>query len=106
MLLYSNPQHMARGGWSWYTGSAGWIYQVCIEDIIGLKKHDDYFLLDPVLPKDWALFEMEYNYMGTKYNIQVEKVLNKGLYLNGSKLEDKKVPLKENAGEVEINLII
>jgi len=79
--IYSNPQHMGRGGWSWYTGSAGWIYQVCVEDILGFKKFGDFFLLDPVLPKDWNGFSMIYTYENTKYSISVERGASKGLYL-------------------------
>ena len=104
--IYSNLQHLARGGWSWYTGSAGWLYQVSIEDILGFKKHADYFTLDPVIPKEWKGFEMTYNYEGTKYNIKVERGTEKGMYLNGNKIEDKKIPLKENSGEIDVSLVI
>ncbi len=104
--IYSNQQHMARGGWSWYTGSAGWLYRVSIEDIIGFKKYFDHFTLEPVIPREWKFFEMKYSYENTHYNIKVERGTDKGLFLNGKKLEDKKVPLKENAGDLEVYLVI
>ena len=104
--IYSNPQHMARGGWSWYTGSAGWLYRVCIEDMLGFKKFADHFTLEPVIPKAWKFFEMKYVYKETVYNIEVERGTDKGLYLNSAKLDENKIPLKENAGELEVRLVI
>lgn len=104
--IYSNPNHMARGGWSWYTGSAGWLYQSSIEDILGFKKFSDHFILDPVIPKEWEGFNMSYNYEGTRYNIKVERGIYKGLSINGNKVEDDRIPLREDAGEIEVNLVI
>ncbi len=104
--IYSNPQHLARGGWSWYTGSAGWLYQVTIEDILGFKKFADYFTLEPVIPKGWNTFEMKYVYKNTNYNIKVERGELKGLFLNSKKIEDNKISLRENMGEVEVYLVI
>ena len=51
--VYSMNSQMARGGWSWYTGAAGWMYRVYLEEIIGLKVRGDKFTLDPVLPSHW-----------------------------------------------------
>jgi cyclic beta-1,2-glucan synthetase len=104
--IYSNPQHLARGGWSWYTGSAGWMYRVSIEDILGFKKFPSYFTLDPVIPEEWNYFEMNYKYKGTDYEIKVEKGDKKGLFLNGKEINDRRVPLKENAGKLEVYLVI
>lgn len=104
--IYSNPQHVGRGGWSWYTGSAGWIYRVSIEDILGFKKFSDYFLIKPVIPKEWNFFEMSYTYRETEYNIKVERGEEKGLFLNGKKLDEDKIPLKERAGNLEVYLVI
>ena len=104
--IYSNPQHFSRGGWSWYTGSAGWFYQVVIEDFLGFKKYANYFSLNPVIPKDWKTFSMEYTFKNTKYNIKVERGADKGLYLNNKKVDDGKIPLRENLGEMKVYLVI
>ena len=104
--VYSNPQHLGRGGWSWYTGSAGWIYRVGIEDILGFKKYANYFTLDPVIPKAWDKFEMNYTYRGSTYNVKVKRGTDKGLYIDGKKSDENKVFLKENSGDVEVSLII
>ena len=104
--VYSNPQHLGRGGWSWYTGSAGWIYRVGIEDILGFKKYVDYFTLDPVIPEAWDKFEMTYTYRGSTYNVMVKRGTDKGLYIGGKKSDENKVFLKENSGDVKVSLII
>jgi cellobiose phosphorylase len=104
--IYSNPQHLSRGGWSWYTGAAGWLYKVIIEDFLGFKKYADHFSLDPVIPKEWETFSMEYSFENTRYNIRVERGTNKGLYLNDKKIDDGKIPLRENMGEMKVYLVI
>ncbi|HOD01428.1 MAG TPA: glucoamylase family protein [bacterium] len=104
--IYSNPQHLSRGGWSWYTGAAGWLYKVIIEDFLGFKKYADHFSLDPVIPKEWETFSMEYSFENTRYNIKVERGTNKGLYLNDKKIDDGKIPLRENMGEMKVYLVI
>jgi cyclic beta-1,2-glucan synthetase len=57
--IYSAPLHMGRGGWTWYTGSAGLMHRAGIEYIIGLKIAGDHFTLDPCIPKSWPSFEMK-----------------------------------------------
>jgi len=62
-----------RGGWTWYTGAAGWMYQVVVEGILGFKKRGDHLALDPHVPANWPGFEITYRYRGTLYRIAVEK---------------------------------
>ena len=76
--IYSSESFPARGGWTWYTGSAGWFYKVGIEDILGFHKHGDKLLLDPRIPIAWDGFKMTYQYMDTKYIIEVEKSSKEG----------------------------
>ncbi|HRY56837.1 MAG TPA: NdvB, partial [Patescibacteria group bacterium] len=104
--IYSNPQHLARGGWSWYTGSAGWLYRVAIEDILGFKVKQDYFTLEPVLPKEWTEYEMIYSHNNTLYSIKVERGEKKGLYINGNKTDDSKIYFRSDMGNIDIYLVI
>jgi len=82
------------------------MYQVCIEDVLGLKKFAEYFTLEPVIPKSWKGFDMQYHHKGTNYNITVKRGSHKGLSQNGKVQEDKKIKLIENAGEVIVELVI
>src|SRR3989441_8520529 len=51
--VYAHPAHAGRGGWTWYTGSAGWMYRAGLESILGLKRHGARFELDPCIPAAW-----------------------------------------------------
>ena len=70
--VYGAPQHLGRGGWTWYTGSAGWMYRVALEAILGLRLLGDRFRVDPTIPNDWPRFELSYRRGGTTYTITVE----------------------------------
>ena len=67
--VYAEPLHKGRGGWTWYTGSAGWMYQLIIEYFIGLKKEGNTIRFEPCFPADWASFDMTYNFRSSKYHI-------------------------------------
>ena len=69
--IYSSKDHPARGGWTWYTGSAGWFYKVGIEEFLGIIKHGNTLRFDPHVPKDWKSFEIEYRYFDATYKIKI-----------------------------------
>jgi cellobiose phosphorylase len=70
--VYSHPQHIGRGGWTWYTGSAGWMYRIGIENILGLKRHSNLLSIEPCVPHDWKQYQITYRYGATPYVITVE----------------------------------
>jgi cyclic beta-1,2-glucan synthetase len=70
--IYSEPPHRGRGGWTWYTGSAAWLYRAGIENILGLKQEGGFLVLDPCIPKHWPGFELTYCHDGTRLHIAVE----------------------------------
>jgi len=72
--IYSNSLHVGRGGWSWYTGAAAWLYRFGIEFLLGLKFNGDTLFIKPCVPSNWEEFEVEYRYFNTIYKIKV--VLN------------------------------
>jgi len=69
--VYSEPPHVGRGGWTWYTGSAGWMYRAGLESVLGFRLQGKNLLLDPCIPKKWNGFEIEYRYQSTLYKISV-----------------------------------
>ena len=69
--VYSVAPHVGRGGWTWYTGSAGWMYRAGIEGILGLHVQGDHLLLTPCIPQDWPGFEMVFKYRSSRYEISV-----------------------------------
>jgi cyclic beta-1,2-glucan synthetase len=70
--VYSESPHVGRGGWTWYTGSAGWMYRAGIESILGLRLQGAFLLLAPCIPKHWPRFEIVFQYASTRYEIAVE----------------------------------
>ena len=69
--VYAAPPHEGRGGWSWYTGSAGWMYRLIVESLLGLRREGEHLRLAPVLPADWRSFGLNYRYRDTIYRITV-----------------------------------
>jgi cyclic beta-1,2-glucan synthetase len=70
--VYSVAPHTGRGGWTWYTGSAGWMYRAGVEGILGIRRVGNDILVKPCIPETWPAFEVEINLQDTKYSIQVE----------------------------------
>ena len=65
------PPHVGRGGWTWYTGSAAWLYRAGIESILGLRLESDSMTIDPCIPASWPGFEMTLRYRGAVYEIAI-----------------------------------
>jgi cyclic beta-1,2-glucan synthetase len=70
--VYAEPPHLGRGGWTWYTGSAGWMYQAGTEWILGFHLRGTTLLLDPCIPRAWPGFEIDFRYHSAKYEIVVQ----------------------------------
>jgi cyclic beta-1,2-glucan synthetase len=69
--VYARTPHAGRGGWSWYTGSAGWMYRAGIESILGLRRRGDTFVMDPCIPSSWAHYKIDWRFLDTRYEITV-----------------------------------
>jgi cyclic beta-1,2-glucan synthetase len=74
--VYSEPPHIGRGGWSWYTGSSGWMHRAGLEWILGFRIHGTTLHLDPCIPKAWKGFEINYRHFTALYHIVVENPEN------------------------------
>lgn len=70
--IYSLPGQVGRGGWTWYTGSAGWMYRILLEEIFGFKLRGNNLYLQPVLPKAWKKISLYYQYQTSRYEITME----------------------------------
>src|SRR6202000_1861973 len=69
--VYSVAPHVGRGGWTWYTGSAGWLYRAGIESILGLRIKGDLMEIDPCIPRYAPGFEMTLRYRGSVYEMSI-----------------------------------
>jgi cyclic beta-1,2-glucan synthetase len=95
--VYSVPPHTGRGGWTWYTGSAGWMYRVGIEAILGITLRDGALHIDPCITRDWQGFEAVLATDGARYRIIVENP--KGASRGVVRVELDEVPV---TGDIEI----
>ena len=62
--VYAHPMHVGRGGWTWYTGSAGWMYQAAVGSLLGLQRHGDTFSVDPCIPAMWPAYSLDWQHGG------------------------------------------
>ncbi|WP_073993587.1 GH36-type glycosyl hydrolase domain-containing protein [Parasporobacterium paucivorans] len=69
--VYGEPPHIGRGGWTWYTGAAGWMYKAGLESILGFNKESDKLIPNPSIPGNWTGYSIRYRYMETTYEIKV-----------------------------------
>jgi cellobiose phosphorylase len=72
--VYAVPPHTGRGGWTWYTGSAGWMYRLIVESLLGIKLEVNKLRFTPCLPQDWTAFKVHYRYRETVHHITVRQV--------------------------------
>jgi len=104
--VYALPPHTGRGGWTWYTGSAGWMYRLIVESLLGLRLDMDKLYFAPHFPDAWNTFKVHYRYRETVFHIVVVRAHagNSGVTLDGVEQAGTFVPLvddrKEHAVEV------
>ena len=82
--VYALSPHTGRGGWTWYTGSAGWMYRLVVESLLGLNLEADRLRLAPCLPPEWNGFSVRYRYRETLYHIVVSRSESAGDGASGS----------------------
>ncbi|MEO6914259.1 MAG: glucoamylase family protein, partial [Chitinophagaceae bacterium] len=92
--VYSRAPHEGRGGWTWYTGSAGWLYRLITESFLGLHQVGNQLTFTPCVPEEWQSFKVTYRYKNTVYNIEVMRTS-----------EDKKMSVTVDGVTKEENMI-
>jgi cyclic beta-1,2-glucan synthetase len=70
--VYAEPPHVGRGGWTWYTGSAGWMHRAGLESMLGFRLRGTRLVIDPCIPRAWPRFEMVFRHRSARYDIVVE----------------------------------
>ncbi len=85
--VYTTPPHVGRGGWTWYTGSAGWMQRAGIESILGLRIQGEVLHLDPCIPQAWPGFEMTIRYRSARYEIRVQNSDGAGRGIESAELD-------------------
>jgi cyclic beta-1,2-glucan synthetase len=110
--IYSEPPHVGRGGWTWYTGSAGWMYRAGVEWILGFRLRGATLHLDPCIPRAWRYFEISFRYHSSRYELVVENPhgTTRGVSsaeLDGTPLEEKvEIPLADDGATHRVRVIL
>jgi cellobiose phosphorylase len=108
--VYALSPHTGRGGWTWYTGSAGWMYRLIVESLLGLRLEVDKLHVAPCLPADWEAFKVHYRYRETVYHIDVlQTAEHKGegsMTVDGVERHDKVIPLVDDRQEHSVKVRI
>jgi cellobiose phosphorylase len=109
--VYAVTPHAGRGGWTWYTGSAGWMYRLLIETLLGVNLEGDQLRLTPRLPKTWTSYKIHYRYRQTTYHITITRVAAESLEANlptldGQEISGTTIPLRDDRQEHAVELKI
>ncbi len=101
--VYASSPHTGRGGWTWYTGSAGWMYRLIVESLLGLRREVDRLRVVPCLPADWGAFKVHYRYRETVYHIVLEPMHDgtheASVEVDGVVQPDQTIPLVDDRRE-------
>ena len=98
--VYAEPPHVGRGGWTWYTGSAGWLYRAGVEWILGLRIRGEALHVDPCIPRAWPGFEAVFRYRSARYEIAVENP--RGVSRGVTRVELDGAPLPARPAEIPL----
>jgi cellobiose phosphorylase len=108
--VYAASPHSGRGGWTWYTGSAAWLYRLIVESLLGLKLEGDNLYFEPCLPPNWETFKMHYRYRETIYHISVRQASDgsskTSVTLDGVLQYDRSIPLVDDRQNHVVNYYI
>jgi len=105
--VYAVKPHVGRGGWSWYTGSAGWMYRLMLESLLGLRLEACHLRFAPVLPTSWSGFSMSYRFRETWYHIEVRQLdpgASAWTALDGATQADGRIPLQDDQREHQVTI--
>jgi cyclic beta-1,2-glucan synthetase len=107
--VYSQAPHAGRGGWTWYSGSAGWLYRIGLETILGFRRLGDELSIEPCIPPEWRRFTINYRYGSATYLIIVENPqgAERGtvrVELDGQAVAGKTVRLTDDGREHQIRV--
>jgi len=108
--VYAVSPHTGRGGWTWYTGSAGWMYRLIVESLLGITLDVNKLRIAPCLPHDWSEFKVHYRYRETVHHItvrQVDTAADAGVFFDNNRTETDAVMLQDDRQEhfIEVRIL-
>jgi cyclic beta-1,2-glucan synthetase len=111
--VYAASQHLGRGGWTWYTGSAGWMYRLVLESLLGLRLEGSQLRFAPCLPAHWPGLRIHYRYRSATYHIAMtQRRVSQGetpvvaVTVDGAAQPHACVPLLDDGREHHVDLVV
>jgi cyclic beta-1,2-glucan synthetase len=109
--VYARPPHAGRGGWSWYTGSAGWMYRTGLENILGLRRRGATFVVDPCIPSSWPEYRIVWQFFDTRYEIAVSNPARRcrgvaTAVLDGRPVDSAAIPLVNDGRVHDVRIVL
>ena len=108
--IYSAPAHVGRGGWTWYTGAAGWMYRVTLEHLLGIKREGQWLRIEPCVPTAWPGYKVTLRIDGAEYAIEVDNSGRAGdvasVAVDGTAVADARVRLEPGSGRHVVHVVL
>jgi cyclic beta-1,2-glucan glucanotransferase len=109
--VYAHPAHAGRGGWTWYTGSAAWMYRAGMESILGLRRRGAAFAIDPCIPSSWSEYTITWRFGRTRYHISVSNPEGRcrGVArtdVDGRPVDPAAIPFLDDGGTHEVRVLL
>ena len=107
--VYAAPPHVGRGGWTWYTGSAGWMYQLLVGSLLGVRRQGQRLFVEPLLPRNWPGFELTYRHAASSYRIRCRRGAAgeaAGVRIDGAASADGSIALVDDGRAVEVEIVL
>jgi cyclic beta-1,2-glucan synthetase len=102
--IYSEAHHIGRGGWTWYTGSAGWMYRAGVEWILGFRLRGTTLSIDPAIPRAWPAYQITFRYHSARYTVQVDNPRGATRGVTRAELDGAELPVADH-GVAEVALV-
>ena len=109
--IYGAPPHTGRGGWTWYTGAAGWMYRLTVETLLGLQLEVDHLRIAPCVPAHWGAYKIHYCYRDTVYHITVRGAGEPSgqaarVTVDGVEQHDARIPLVDDRQAHHVEVVL
>jgi len=104
--VYGTPPHAGRGGWTWYTGSAGWMYRLIVESLLGVQRIGKTLTIEPLMHPDWSGFTLHYRFGKAVYHFEIRQgsSATTSLTLNGEPVSGNVLTLSDDDGEYRVRV--
>ena len=109
--VHADPAHAGRGGWTWYTGSAGLMYRAGLESILGLRRRGSTFEMDPCIPSSWLDCTIVWRFGRARYEIAISNPERRcrgiaNAELDGKPVDARSIPLADDGGRHQVRLVL